>query len=473
MAEKFDLVVVGAGPGGYVAAIRGAQLGFKTACVERERPGGICLNWGCIPTKALLKSAEMMRAAQHAGDFGVVINGPITFDWSKVIGRSRGIADKQASGIEWLFKKYGVTHIPGTARLTGRNKLEVESGAAGKSTGKLTLETPRTILATGARAKFLPGIEPDGDRIITYRDALVLPEAPKSVVVIGAGAIGIEFADFWNAFGTDVTVIEYAPRILPIEDEDISTALTRSLKKKGLKILTATKTTGVKVNGKQVTTSYVGADGQGQSITSERVLMAVGVQANVEGIGLEGMGVTLDRGFVQVDDQYRTTSPGIWAIGDCAGPPALAHVATAEAIRTVEAMAGKHVEPINYDAIPGCTYCDPEVASIGKTEAQAREAGLDIAVGKFPFNVNGKAAGAGHLDGFIKVITNKARGEHDRIVGVHAIGYGVTDLIAEMSLAITSEATAHDVLAAIHPHPTLSEVMFEATAVALGEAVHI
>jgi dihydrolipoamide dehydrogenase len=472
MADKYDLVVVGAGPGGYVAAIRGAQLGFKTACIERERPGGICLNWGCIPTKALLKSADMMRQAQHAADYGVIINGPITFDWNKVIARSRGVADKLAGGVEWLFKKYGVTHIPGTARLTGRNKLEVD----GKS-GKISIETPRTIIATGARAKFLPGIEPDGDRVITYREAMVLPEVPKSVVVIGAGAIGIEFADFWNAFGVEVTVIEFAPRILPVEDEEISASLTRILKKKGLKILTGTKTTGVKVSGKTVTTTYVGADGQGQekeeSITSERVLMAVGVRANVEDIGLEGMGVTLDRGFIQVDDHYRTTSPGIWSIGDCAGPPALAHVAMAEGVRTVERMAGHHPEPVNYDAIPGCTYCDPEVASIGKTEAQAREAGLDISVGKFPFNVNGKALGAGHTDGFIKVITNKAPGEHNRIVGVHAIGYGVTDLIAEMSLAMTSEATALDVLAAVHPHPTLSEAMFEATAAALGEAVHI
>ncbi len=468
MADKYDLVVVGAGPGGYVAAIRGAQLGFKTACIERERPGGICLNWGCIPTKALLKSADMMRQAQHAADYGVIINGPITFDWNKVIARSRGVADKLAGGVEWLFKKYGVTLIPGTAKLTGRNKLEVESKA-----GKVTLETPRTIIATGARAKFLPGIEPDGDRIITYREAMVLPEVPKSVVVIGAGAIGIEFADFWNAFGVEVTVIEFAPRILPVEDEEISASLTRILKKKGLKILTGTKTTGVKVSGKTVTTTYVGADGKEESITSERVLMAVGVRANIEDIGLEGMGVTLDRGFIQVDDHYRTTSPGIWSIGDCAGPPALAHVAMAEGVRTVERMAGHHPEPVNYDAIPGCTYCDPEVASIGKTEAQAREAGLDISVGKFPFNVNGKALGAGHTDGFIKVITNKAPGEHSRIVGVHAIGYGVTDLIAEMSLAMTSEATAHDVLAAVHPHPTLSEAMFEATAAALGEAVHI
>jgi dihydrolipoamide dehydrogenase len=412
----------------------------------------------------------MLRSAQHAADFGVIINGPITFDWSKVISRSRGVADKLAGGVEWLFKKYGVTHIKGTAKLTGRGKLEVESRGANQTITKLSLETPRTIIATGARPKFLPGIEPDGDRIITYREAMILPEVPKSVVVIGAGAIGIEFADFWNAFGVEVTVIEFMPRILPIEDEEISAALTRVLKKKGMKILTGTKTTGVKVSGKTVTTSYVGPDGKEETVTSERVLLAVGVRANVEGIGLEGMGVTLDRGFIQVDDQYKTTSPGIWSIGDCAGPPALAHVAMAEAVRTVETMAGHHPEPVNYDAIPGCTYCDPEVASIGKTEAQAREAGLDINVGKFPFNVNGKALGAGHTDGFIKIITNKERGQ---IVGVHCIGYGVTDLIAEMSLAMTSEATVHDILAAVHPHPTLSEVMFEAAASALGEAVHI
>jgi dihydrolipoamide dehydrogenase len=468
MAEKFDLVVVGAGPGGYAAALRGAQLGFKTACIERERPGGICLNWGCIPTKALLKSADTMRTVQHAADMGVVVNGSVSFDWSKIIARSRGVADKMANGIAFLFEKYGVTHIAGTAKLTGRGKLEVESASA-----MTAIETPRTILATGARAKLLPGMEPDGDRIITYREAMVLPEVPKSMVVIGAGAIGIEFADFWNAFGVEVTVIEFMPRILPIEDEDISAALTRSLKKKGMKILTGTKTTGIKVDGKTVTTSYQPASGEGkeESITSDRVLLAVGVQANVEGIGLEGMGVQLDRGFIKVDDQYRTTSPGIWAIGDCAGPPALAHVATAEAVRTVEAMAGKRVVPVDYDAIPGCTYCDPEVASIGKTEAQARQAGLNISVGKFPFNVNGKSVGAGHLDGFIKVIVDK--GDHDRIVGVHAVGYGVTDLIAEISTAMASEATAHEILAAIHPHPTLSEVMMEATAMAMGECFHL
>jgi dihydrolipoamide dehydrogenase len=465
MADKYDLVVIGAGPGGYVAAIRASQLGFKVACVERERAGGICLNWGCIPTKALLKSAEAMRLVNHAADYGITVNGTIGFDWSKVIARSRASADKMAKGIEFLFKKYNVTQIPGTATITGRGKLEVKG-----TSGKQSLEAARIIVATGARARMIPGIEADGDRVITYREAMVLPEPPKSMVVIGAGAIGIEFADFWNAFGCEVTVIEALPRILPIEDEEVSAQLTRSLKKKGMTIHTGSKVEGVKVAGKTVTTTFTGPDGKSQSVSSERLLMAIGVRANTENLGLEGMGVTLDRGFIQIDDHYRTTSPGIWAIGDVAGAPALAHVAMAEGVACVEEMAGKHPHGVNYDAIPGCTYCDPEVASIGKTEAQAREAGIDIAVGKFPFTANGKAVGSGYTEGFIKVITNKARGE---IVGVHAVGHGVTDLIAEISLAMTSEATAHDILASIHPHPTLSEVMLEATATALGEVVHI
>jgi dihydrolipoamide dehydrogenase len=465
MADKYDLVVVGAGPGGYPAAIRAAQLGLKVACVERERAGGICLNWGCIPTKALLKSAEAMRTVQHAADYGVTVKGEIGFDWGKVIGRSRAVSDKLSGGVETLFRKYKVTPIKGAAALTGRGKLEVKT-----SSGSLKLEAPRIILATGARAKLLPGIEPDGDRVVTYREAMVLPEAPKSVVVIGAGAIGVEFADFWNAFGVEVTIIEFMPRLLPIEDEEISKTLARSLQKKGMKILTGTKTKSVKVSGKTVTTSYTTPDGKDAQVTTDRVLLAVGVQANVEGIGLEGMGVKLDRGFIQVDEHYQTSSPGIFAIGDCAGPPLLAHVATAEGIRCAERMAGHHPQPINYDAIPGCTYCDPEVASIGKTEAHAREAGIDISVGRFPFSVSGKALGSGHTEGFVKVITNKARGE---VVGVHAIGHGVTDIIAEMSLAMVSEATAHDVLSAIHPHPTLSEVVMEATAEALGEGVNL
>ncbi len=470
MAERFDLVVVGAGPGGYVAAIRAAQLGLKTACVERERPGGICLNWGCIPTKALLKSAEAMRLVGRAGEFGITISGQVSFDWKKVIGRSRAVADKLVRGVEHLFKKYGVTHIAGAAAFKGRGRLEVSGSGAG---GARSLEAQRVLLATGARSKMLPGIEADGGRIITYREAMVLPEAPKSVVVVGAGAIGVEFADFWNAFGVEVTILEALPRVLPIEDEEVSEALGRALKKKGISVHTGAKIEAVKVaksGATGVTTAFTAADGTRQEIGSERLLLAVGVRANLEGFGLEGMGVELDRGFVRVDDGYLTTSPGIWAIGDCAGPPLLAHVAMAEGIACVEAMAGRHPHGVNYGAIPGCTYCDPEVASIGKTEAQARAAGLEIAVGRFPFSANGKALGAGHGEGFIKVITSKP---HNEIVGVHAVGHGVTDLVAEMALAMTSEATAESVLASVHPHPTLSEVMFEATANALGEAVHI
>ena len=465
MAEKFDLIVVGAGPGGYPAAIRGAQLGFKVACIERERAGGICLNWGCIPTKALLKSADAMRTVQHAADYGVTIKGEIGFDWTRVIARSRAVSEKLAGGVEHLFKKYGVKAIKGTATLTGRGKLDVKT-----TTGIEKLEAPRIVIATGARAKFLPGIEPDGDRVITYREAMVLPEPPKSMVVIGAGAIGVEFADFWNAFGVEVTIIEFLPRLVPIEDEEVSKALARAFQKKGIKVLTGTKTTGVKVNGKTVTTSYTTPDGQAGEITTDRVLLAVGVRANVEGIGLEGMGVKLERGFIDVDERYQTSSPGIWAVGDCAGPPLLAHVAMQEGARCVEWMAGKHAELVNYDAIPGCTYCEPEIASIGKTEAQAREAGFDVGVGKFPFAVNGKALGAGYTDGFVKFVISKPRGE---ILGVHAIGHGVTDLIAEISVAMTSEATVHDIMAAVHPHPTLSEVVLEAAAEALGEGFHL
>ena len=465
MAEKFDLVVIGAGPGGYVAAIRAAQLGLKTACIERERAGGICLNWGCIPTKALLKSADAMRTVTHAADYGITVEGKIGFDWEKVIKRSRGVSDKLAGGVEHLFKKYGVEHIRGTATIAGRGKVEIKGADSNR-----TLETPRILVATGARARALPGIVPDGKHIITYREAMVLPERPASVVVIGAGAIGCEFADFWNAFGATVTIVEAAPRIVPVEDEEISETLTRSFKKKGIKVNVGCKVSSVKIEGNQVTTTF--DNGKSQSVTSDRVLLAAGVQANTEGMGLEGMGVTLDRGFIKIDrTTYQTSSPGIYAVGDCAGPPMLAHKASAEAIACVERMAG-HTHPgVNYDNIPGCTYCDPEIASVGKTEAQAKDAGIEVSVGKFPFSANGKALGAGRPEGFIKVLVNKK--DHGRIVGVHAIGYGVTDLVAEMVQAINSESTAHDVLAAIHPHPTLSEAMMEAVAAALGESVHI
>jgi len=467
MADNFDLVVIGAGPGGYVAAIRAAQLGLKTACVERERAGGICLNWGCIPTKALLKSAEAMRTISHASEYGIEISGTISVNWDKVIKRSRGVSDKLAGGVEYLFKKYGVEYIKGSAQFSGRGKLDITS-----STGKRTVIGQKILVATGARARPLPGITPDGVRIITYREAMVLPEQPKSAIVVGAGAIGVEFADFWNAFGADVTIVEAAPRIVPIEDADVSEAVTRAFKKKGMKIHTGARISNVQVANDQVTATFSTADGKTETVTADRLLLAAGVQANTEGFGLEGMGVALDRGFIKIDrTTYQTSSPGIYAIGDCAGAPMLAHKAMAEAIACVELMAGHHPTPVNYDAIPGCTYASPEIASIGLTEEKARAAGIELGVGKFPFSANGKALGAGYPDGFIKVLIDKK--DHNRIVGVHAVGYGVTDLVAEMSLAISSEATARDVVATIHPHPTLSEAMFEATAAALGEAVHI
>jgi dihydrolipoamide dehydrogenase len=470
MADKFDLIVIGAGPGGYVAAIRASQFGLKTACIERERPGGICLNWGCIPTKALLKSASAMRTIRDSEEFGITIKGEIGINWDRVIKRSRNTADKLAGGVEHLFRKYGVEHMAGTASLKGRGKVDVKAAAGNRS-----LEASRIIIATGARARALPGIVPDGDRIITYREAMVLPELPKRVVVVGAGAIGCEFADFWNAFGAEVTIIEALPRLVPIEDEDVSEALTRAFKKKGMKLHTGARVASVKVEGhgdkKTVTTTFTTSAGATETVVSDRLLLAAGVQANVEGFGLEGMGVTLERGFIKTDDRFQTTSPGIFAIGDCAGPPMLAHKAMAEAVACVEWMAGKPHPGVNRDAIPGCTYCEPEIASIGKTEKAARDAGIDIAVGRFPFSANGKSLGAGHPEGFVKVIIDK--GHHARIVGVHAIGYGVTDLIAEMSLAMSSEATAHDIIAAVHPHPTLSEAVMEATAAALGESVHI
>jgi len=466
MAQKFDLVVIGAGPGGYVAAIRAAQLGLKTACVERERAGGICLNWGCIPTKALLKSADAMRTVSHAADYGITIEGKVSVNWPQVIKRSRDVSDKLVGGVEHLFKKYGVEHIKGVATLTGRGKMEVKTADS-----TLTFESSRILIASGARARPLPGIVPDGERIITYREAMVLPERPESVVVIGAGAIGCEFADFWSAFGAEVTIVEAAPRMVPVEDEEVSEALARAFKKKGIKVNVGCKVSSVKVQGNKVTTTFENTAGKSQTVTSDRLLLAAGVQANTEGMGLEGMGVQLDRGFIKIDrTTYQTSSPGIYAVGDCAGPPMLAHKASAEALACVELMAGHKHPGVNYDVIPGCTYCEPEIASVGKTEQQAKDAGIEVSVGRFPFSANGKALGAGRSDGFIKVLINKK--DHGRIIGVHAIGYGVTDLVAEMSLAMTSEATAYDILAAIHPHPTLSEAMMEAVAAALGESVH-
>jgi len=452
----YDVVVIGGGPGGYVAAIRAAQLGLKTACVERERVGGICLNWGCIPTKALLKSAEVFHLVQHAADFGILVDNP-RIDFTKIIGRSRAVADKLASGVEFLFKKNKVDLIPGEAKLTGRGKLTVD---------KKTVEAKHIILATGARARGLPGLEPDGKAILTYREAMIPKERPKSLLVIGAGAIGAEFASFYHALGTEVHLVEALPRILPLEDEDISAHVERAFKKRGM-----TVRTNAKVGGAKIGKDHVVVNVNGEDVKVEKVLMSVGVRANTEGFGFEGLGIKLtDRGFIQIDADYKTTSPGIYAIGDCAGPPMLAHKAMQEGIVCVETIAGKRSHRVNYAAIPACTYSSPEVASIGLTEKAARDQGFDVKVGKFPFSALGKALAAGEPDGFVKAVID---GKHGEILGVHMVGAHVTDLIVEPGLAKTSEATAHEILATVHAHPTMAEAVQEAVANALGEAIHI
>src|SRR5262245_57296707 len=397
--DRFDLAVVGGGPGGYVAAIRAAKLGMKTVCIERERPGGICLNWGCIPTKALLRSAEVLELIRRADEFGLIVDKPPRIDFEKIIARSRAVADKHAAGVEFLFKKNKVELVRGEARLAGRGRLEV-AGARGAPAR--TIEADRIILATGARARGLPGIEPDGKHILTYREAMILPERPRSLTIIGAGAIGVEFASFYHALGTEVTLLEALPRIVPLEDEDVSAALERSFKKRGITVRTGVKVTGAKLEKAGVHTSFEGGE-----VTSDKLLLSVGVRANTEGFGLEGMGVQLtDRGFIKIGEDYRTTSPGIFAIGDCAGPPLLAHKAMQEGIVCVEGMAGKRSHRVDYAAIPSCTYCTPEIASVGLTEKAAREQGRDVKVGRFPFSASGKASALGDHEGFVKAVVD-------------------------------------------------------------------
>jgi dihydrolipoamide dehydrogenase len=456
MAAAYDVLVIGGGPGGYVAAIRAAQLGLKTACVERERVGGICLNWGCIPTKALLRSAEVYQLVQHAADFGVLVDNP-RIDFGKIIARSRAVADKLAGGVEFLFKKHKIELHRGEARLSGRGKVTV---------GKDSLEARHVILATGARPRGLPGLEPDGKHILTYREAMIPKERPKSLLVIGAGAIGAEFASFYAALGTEVHLVEALPRILPLEDEDVSAHVERAFKKRGIHVLT-----GAKVGGARSTQGGATANVNGEDVKVDRVLLSVGVRANVEGFGLEGLGVKLtERGFVQIDGDYKTTSPGIYAIGDCAGPPLLAHKAMQEGVVLAETLAGRRSHRVDYAAIPACTYSQPEVASIGLSEKAAREQGHDVKVGKFPFSALGKALAAGEPDGFVKAVVD---GRHGELLGLHMVGAHVTDLIAEPGLAKTSEATAHEILATVHAHPTMAEAVQEAVANALGEAIHI
>lgn len=462
---NYDIIVIGSGPGGYVTAIRAAQLGFKTAIIEKENLGGICLNWGCIPTKALLKSAHVFKYLQKAEDYGLnKVENP-GFDFSKVIQRSRGVAQKMSGGIAFLMKKNKIDVIMGTAKVQKGKKVSVtdKDGKATEYSGN------HIIIATGARSRELPNLPQDGVKVIGYRQALSLPEQPKSMIVVGSGAIGIEFADFYNSMGTKVTVVEFMPNILPVEDEDSSKHVEKSLKKSGIEIMTNASVESLDTSGNGVKAT-VKTDKGNITLEADIVLSAVGIASNVEGIGLEEVGIQTDKGKVLVNEWYETSVPGYYAIGDILPTQALAHVASAEGITCVEKIKGLHVEKIDYGNIPGCTYCHPEVASLGLTEKQAKEKGYELKVGKFPFSASGKATANGDTDGFIKLIFDAKYGE---LLGGHMVGDGVTDMIAELVVARKLETTGHEIIKAIHPHPTISEAVMEAAAAAYGEVIHI
>ncbi|MSP60637.1 MAG: dihydrolipoyl dehydrogenase [Myxococcales bacterium] len=458
--DKYDLAVIGSGPGGYVAAIRGAQLGMKVAVIERAELGGICGNWGCIPTKALLRSAEVLDQLHHLDELGLRADN-IGFDFARVIARSRAVAAQQAKGIAFLFKKNKIDHLAGTARLAPPRTLLVD----GKE-----VAAKRVVIATGARPKGLPGISHDGDRVLSYREAMILPERPASLVIIGAGAIGVEFAYFYAALGTKVVIVEALPRLLPVEDEEVSEALTRSFVKRGIEVITGfgVERIDTSPSGVEVIIARQGADRR--TLAADRALLAVGVRGNVEDLGLEAIGVKLERGFIVADrTHYRTSVDGIHAIGDVIGPPLLAHKASAEAIACVERIAGvKDVHAVDYTTIPGCTYCRPEVASVGLTERQARESGREVKVGRFPWRASGKARTAGETEGFVKVILDAKHGE---LLGAHLIGGAATELIGELGLARSGELTADEILGTVHAHPTFAEAIKSAVEDAYGEAI--
>ena len=461
---NYDIIVIGSGPGGYVAAIRAAQLGLKVAIVERAELGGICLNWGCIPTKALLKSASVFQYVQHASEYGIIA-GESKPDFTAIVRRSRDVADQMSKGIQFLLKKNKVEHLQGSGLVKPGRIVEVTDNNGIKT----QYTASHIIIATGARSRELPGLPQDGRKIIGYREAMTLPAQPASMVVVGSGAIGSEFAWFYHSLGTKVTLVEVLPNIVPVEDEEVSKALERSFKKSGMKVMTGVSVESVDTGGDGCKVVIRTKKGD-EIVECDIVLSAVGIATNIEGIGLEGTGIATERGKVVVDDFYKTTVDGYYAIGDIVRGPALAHVASHEAIICVEKIAGKHVEPLDYGNIPGCTYTHPEVASVGMTEKAAKEAGYDILVGKFPFTASGKATASGARDGFIKVIFDAKYGEW---LGAHMIGDNVTELIAEVVVARKLETTGKEIIEAVHPHPTMSEAIMEAVAQAYGECVHL
>ena len=460
---SYDIIVLGSGPGGYVTAIRASQLGFKTAIVEKESLGGVCLNWGCIPTKALLKSAQVFDYLKHAGDYGLTIK-EYDKDFDAVVNRSRNVAAGMSKGVQFLMKKNKIDVIEGHGKVLPGKKISVT-----KDDKTEEYQAQHIIIATGARSRELPTLPQDGKKIIGYRQAMTLDKQPKKMIVVGSGAIGIEFAYFFNAMGTEVTLVEYLDRIVPVEDEDVSKQLERSFKKSGINIMTSAEVTGVDTKGKGVKINVKTTKGE-EVINADLVLSAIGIKTNIENIGLEEVGIAVDRDKILVNDFYQTNLPGYYAIGDVTPGQALAHVASAEGILCVEKIAGQHVEPLDYGNIPGCTYCSPELASVGLTEAQAKEKGYEIKVGKFPFSASGKAQAGGNTDGFVKVIFDAKYGEW---LGCHMIGTGVTDMIAEAVLGRKLETTGHEVLKAVHPHPTMSEAVMEAVADAYDEVIHL
>jgi dihydrolipoamide dehydrogenase len=462
----FDLIVIGSGPGGYVAAIRASQLGLKVGVVEKAELGGVCLNWGCIPTKSLLKSASVFEYLNHAAEYGINIKGEAEADFPAMVKRSRDVAGGMSKGIQFLLKKNKIEVVVGTGKLVRKGVVEVlkEDGSKAEVTAK------HILLATGARSRQLPSLPQDGERVIGYRQALTLPKQPKSMVIVGSGAIGSEFAYFYSTIGTKVTLVEYLDNIVPLEDEEVSKTLAKSFKKSGIEVLTSTEVTEVDKSGKLLKVTLKDRKGATQQIEAEIVLSAVGIAPNIEGIGLEELGIAVENGKVKVDSYYRTNVEGVYAIGDIVAGQALAHVASAEGIICVEKIAGHHPEPLNYGNIPGCTYTVPEVASVGMTEKAAKEKGLDIKVGKFPFTASGKASAAGNKDGFVKLIFDAKYGE---LLGAHLIGLNVTEMIAELVVARKLESTGQELIKAVHPHPTMSEAIMEAAAAAYGEVIHI